>query len=101
MLNKQIPINNYQIDLGFNKGKFNVDLLTTIYSGNDTNYFTNNRFVISDLSMNYKLNKKANLYLVANNLWNTAWENRYMYHMGIGSFPQPGRRILVGMQYKF
>lgn len=51
--------------------------------------------------MNYKLNEKATLYLIANNLWNTAWENRYMYHMGIGAFPQQGRRILVGMQYKF
>lgn len=101
LLNKQVPINNYQIDLGYDKGKFNVDLLTTIYSGNDTDYFTNNRFVISDLSMNYQLNEKATLYLIANNLWNTAWENRYMYHMGIGAFPQQGRRILVGMQYKF
>ena len=101
LLNKQVPINNYQIDLGYDKGKFNVDLLTTIYSGNDTDYFTNNRFVISDLSINYKLNKKSTLYLIANNLWNTAWENRYMYHMGIGAFPQQGRRILVGMQYKF
>ena len=101
LLSKEIPINSYQIDVGYNSGKFSGDFLTSIYSGNDINFYTNNRFVVSDLSLNYKVRDNMSVYLIINNLWNTAWENRYFYHMGRGAFPQPGRSFLIGINTKF
>lgn len=101
LLSKQLPINSYQIDLRYTKGKFDANLMTSIYSGNDEKFFTNKRFVVSDLTLNFKLNDLTNIYILGNNLWNTAWENRYFYHMGKGAFPQPGRRFLIGVNTKF
>ena len=101
LLSKQIPMNSYQFDLGYDKGKFSADFLTSIYSGNDENFFTNKRFVVSDLTLNFKITDSTSVYLVGNNLWNTAWENRYYYHMGKGAFPQPGRRFLIGINTRF
>ena len=101
LLSKQLPINSYQLDVGYTKGKFSADFLTSIYSGNDTAYFTNNRFVVSDLTLNYKITDSTSIYFIGNNLWNTAWENRYFYHMGKGAFPQPGRSFMIGVNTKF
>lgn len=101
LLSKQLPINSYQIDFRYTKGKFDANLMTSIYSGNDEKFFTNKRFVVSDLTLNFKLNDLTNIYILGNNLWNTAWENRYFYHMGKGAFPQPGRRFLIGVNTKF
>jgi len=98
---KQIPTNIYQIDLSYNKDKVGFDFLTSVYSGNDIKFYTSDKFIVSDLSVNYKVNNQITAYLVVNNLWNTAWENRFFYHLGKGAFPQPGRSFLVGMNMKY
>ena len=101
MINAFRPKNIYQLDLGYEKDKWSGDLAYTIYSGCDRTYFTDKRFDIIDLGVNYKVNKQTKVYLKMNNVLNTAYETRSISAYGTGAFPQPGRNFVLGVNYTF
>lgn len=101
MINKYRPSNYYTANLSYETGKFYAALLANYFTGCDTTVFTDNRFLVLDLSLNYEVNKDLTTYLTIGNLTNIAYENSASYAYGPGAAPQPGRCIMVGMKYKF
>lgn len=101
LINSIRPTNKYNINIQYNSGKFDADFNTAIYSGMSKKYFTDNRFVVSRLSANYHVNDGWTIYAVIDNLFNEAWENKYMALTNIGAWPQVGRNFMIGAKYKF
>ncbi|CUH95385.1 hypothetical protein P22_1455 [Propionispora sp. 2/2-37] len=101
LINAFRPKNVYQLDLGYDKGKWSGDLAYTVYSGCDKTYFTDNRFGIVDIGVNYKLTSQTKVYFKMNNVLNTAYETKSISAYGTGAFPQPGRNFMLGVNYTF
>ena len=88
------------LDLNYQKDKWNVLLSTSYYTG-CSQLFTNNRFLVMDLNLNYQINKDISAYLQVGNLTNEGYELFGGSYHGLGAFAQPGRSFLIGMKYKF
>ena len=101
LINSIRPVNKYNVDIEYKVGNFDVNFNTAIYSGMNTKYFTNNRFIVSRLSGNYRFNDNLSMYVVADNLFNESWENKYYSLCNIGAFPQVGRNFMIGVKYEF
>lgn len=101
MINKYRPTNHYTANLSYENNSFYAALLANYFTGCDNTVFTDSRFMVLDLSLNYAVNKDLTTYLTINNLTNTAYENAASYVYGPGAAPQPGRCIMVGMKYTF
>lgn len=82
-------------------GKWNSSLLLNLFSGCDKDAFTNNNYIVADLSVNYKINTNKSVYLKVNNLTNEGYENMYYKYDGKGAKPQPGRSFMLGFRYGF
>lgn len=101
MINNFRPTNKYQFDVMYHKDKWSGDFSTEIYSGLNRNYYTDQRFVVLGLHINYDMSKDTRLYFTVDNLTNTAYENRINSTYKYGAFPQPSRSFMLGAQYKF
>lgn len=101
LVNSIRPVNKYGVDIGYRKDRFNADFSTMIYSGMNRRYFTDRRFIVSRLSMNYKMDDQLSVYAVVDNVFNEAWENKYYALCSIGAFPQSGRSFMFGVKYDF
>ena len=101
LINSIRPTNQYAFDISYQNKGLNIDFDTAIYSGMNETYFTNQRFVVSRLTANYKLNEQLSVYGVLDNVFNTAWENKYYALCNLGAFPQKGRSFMLGMKYEF
>ena len=99
-INAYRPTNQYMLDLNYQKDKWNVLLSTSYYTG-CSQLFTNNRFLVMDLNLNYQINKDISAYLQVGNLTNEGYELFGGSYHGLGAFAQPGRSFLIGMKYKF
>lgn len=101
MINYLRPQNHYTANLSYENGKWYTGLLVNWYTGMNTYAFTNNRALVLDWNLNYKINDDISTYVTISNLTNEAYENTYSSYNGIGAAPQPGRCIMVGMKYNF
>ena len=101
LINAYRPKNVYRFHVSYDKGPWFADLSHTIYSGNDTRYFSKASFGVTDFSLNYRVSKDWQAYLNIYNLFNEAYETKASAYNGIGSFPQPARSFLLGMKYTF
>ena len=101
MINAYRPRNIYRAHLTYDKDRWFADLAYTIYSGNDTRYFTSSRFGILDLSVNYKIAEDWQVYMNLYNLLNTAYETKASASYGPGALPEAGRSFMLGAKYTF
>lgn len=101
MINHLRPINYYAMNVTYQCGKWNSSLLLNLFSGCDKDAFTNNNYIVADLSVNYKINANKSVYLKVNNLTNEGYENMYYKYDGKGAKPQPGRSFMLGFRYGF
>lgn len=101
VINRLRPANTYTADLSYENRSFYAALTTNYYTGCSTQAYTDNRFLVMDLSLNYDVNKDISVYASVNNLTNEAWQNVYTNYLGMGAWPQPGRCFMIGMKYKF
>ena len=93
--------NKYTTSLNYEKGKFSSGLDMTYYTGMDTRFFSDNRYLILDWHLNYKLNKNTRAYLLVNNITNRSYETKSTTSEGIGCMPMEGRNFLIGLNYNF
>lgn len=100
-LNSTRPKNKYIADLTYSSGKWFSSLTTTIYSGMDDRYFTSNRFVILDWTLNYDVSKDWSVYATVDNLTNEGYEVKFNPSVGKGAYALPGRSFMLGAKYKF
>jgi hypothetical protein len=82
MINHLRPINYYAMNVTYQCGKWNSSLLLNLFSGCDKDAFTNNNYIVADLSVNYKINTNKSVYLKVNNLTNEGYENMYYKYDG-------------------
>lgn len=101
LINALRPRNTYQTDLMYEKDKWSGDLSYTVYSGCSQAYFSDKRFNVLDLAVNYAINKQTKVYLNVNNITNESYENRAIAVYGPGALPQPGRNFMFGVKYTF
>lgn len=101
MINAYRPTNIYQLDLNYSKGRWGVGLWAEILSGLSGDYFTDNRFAILGLRVNYKINQQMSMYLTVDNLTNEAYETKARGYFGKGAYPQAARSFMIGIQSKF
>jgi len=99
-INAYRPVNQYALDLNYQKDKWNVSLLSSLYSG-CSSLFTASKFFVMDMNLNYKINKNITAYLQVNNITNEGYELKAHSYLGQGAYAQPGRSFLIGMNYKF
>ena len=100
-LNSTRPKNKYIADLTYSSGKWFSSLTTTIYSGMDDRYFTSNRFVILDWTLNYNVSKDWSVYATVDNLTNEGYEVKFHPYVGKGAYAMPGRSFMLGAKCKF
>ena len=100
LINSYRAPNVYQFDVMYQQDKWSADLLTEIYSGLNKAYYTDDRFVLVGLSVNYDIKKDTRVYLTVNNLTNISYETRVSPTYKYGAFPQPSRSFMLGVQYK-
>ena len=101
MMNKIVPPNQYSVELNYNNRHFNANLSELIYSGCSTETFTDKRFLVTNLNLNYDIKKDTTIYLAINNLFNEAYQTKYYAHTGKGAYPGLGRNFMIGLRYKF
>jgi iron complex outermembrane receptor protein len=101
LVNRFRPPNTYQADVVYGMNRFSATVSATLYTGNNTAYFSDKQFAVFDLVANYDLFEKTRVYLSVDNLTNIAWENKANPNYGPGAFPQPGRNFFAGIQQKF
>ena len=87
--------------LNYDKDKFNTGLDAILYTGMDTDYFSDNKFFVLDWHANYKINKNTTAYVLVNNITNEAYETKAATSEGIGALPMAGRNFIVGVNYTF
>lgn len=100
-INRLRPQNIYTAILNYDSSKWNASLLCNYYTGLNRMAYTNNHFLVLDLSTNYIVNESVSVYGTVTNLTNEAWQNTYTPYLGLGAWPQPGRAFMVGCKYKF
>ncbi len=93
--------NKYVASLNYDKDKFNTGLDAILYTGMDTDYFSDNKFFVLDWHANYKINKNTTAYVLVNNITNEAYETKAATSEGIGALPMAGRNFIVGVNYTF
>ena len=64
-------------------------------------YFSDRRFLVLGLVLNYQIFETTELYLNLDNLTNESWENKASAAYGPGAFPQPGRSFMAGVSLRF
>lgn len=100
-INKLRPQNTYTGVLTYESDKWDASLLCNYYTGLNREAYTDNRFLVFDLSGNYKVNEALSVFGTITNLTNESWENTYTAYLGMGAWPQPGRAFMLGAKYKF
>lgn len=100
-INSTRPKNKCVADLSYTNGKLFSSLTTTIYSGMDTKYFTDNQFIILDWGLNYDINQETTVYANVYNLTNEGYEVKFHPYVGKGAYAMPGRSFMLGVKYKF
>ena len=93
--------NKYSASINYEKDKFNTGLDAILYTGMDTNYFSDNSFLVLDWHANYKINDNLTAYLLVNNLTNECYETKAVAKEGIGALPMEGRNFMIGLNYTF
>lgn len=101
LINAYRPRNIYRTHLTYDKNSWFADLSYTIYSGNDTRYFSSAHFDLLDLSLNYKVAKDWQVYFNLYNILNTAYETKALSTYVPGAFPEQGRRFMISAKYIF
>lgn len=101
LINRFRPTNEYQADVLFSSGRWTVDGWAELYTGLRAPYFSDNQFLVIGLSANYDLPTNTRLFATIDNLTNEAWENKAHPTYGPGSYPQPARNFMVGVEQKF
>ena len=99
-INAYRPRNIYRTHLTYDRNRWFADLSYTIYSGNDTRFFSDSHFDLLDLSLNYQAGKDWQIYLNGYNLLNT-YETRGLAAYGPGALPEAGRSFMLGAKYTF
>lgn len=93
--------NKYSASINYEKDRFNTGLDAILYTGMDTNYFSDNSFLVLDWHANYKINDNLTAYLLVNNLTNECYETKAVAKEGIGALPMEGRNFMIGLNYNF
>ena len=93
--------NKYTASIGYEKGKFNTGIDALLYTGMDTQYFSDSQFLIFDMYANYKINENMTAYINVNNITNESYETKASAVEGIGALPMAGRNFIVGVNYTF
>lgn len=101
LINKFRPRNSYQADVFFRQGRLSASLATQYYTGNDTRYFSDRRFLVVGAVLNCEVFRGVRAYLKGDNLTNESGENKASASYGPGAFPQPGRNFLAGVSAQF
>ena len=100
-INAYRPRNIYRTHLMYDRDRWFADLSYTVYSGNDTRFFSDSHFDLVDLSVNYRVAADWQLYLNVYNILNTAYETRALAVYGPGALPEAGRSFMLGAKYAF
>lgn len=100
-INRLRPANHYALNLSYENGKLYTGLLTNLYTGCSNYAFTNNRFLVLDWNINYKVNDDLTIYAICSNLTNEAYETSYSAGYGPGGAAMPGRCWMIGAKYTF
>lgn len=100
-INAYRPRNIYRAHLMYDRDPWFADLSYTVYSGNDTRFFTDPHFDLLDLSVNYRVAEDWQLYLNVYNILNAAYETRALAVYGPGALPEAGRSFMLGAKYTF
>lgn len=100
-INRLRPANHYSLNVSYENRDFYSGLLANYYTGADDNFFTDNRFLILDFNVNYKINKDLTVYGLISNLTNEAYETSYNSSYGRGAAAMPSRCYMIGMKYSF
>lgn len=98
-INNLRPKNHYAVNMSYENRNLYVGLLTNWYTGLADYAFTDNRFLILDLNVNYEFSKNLTGYVKVNNLTNEAYQ--LSYNASYGGGQMPARCLWVGMKYKF
>jgi outer membrane receptor protein involved in Fe transport len=101
LINRFRPRNTYQADVTFQQGRYSTAAMASYYTGSDTAYFSDRRFLVLGLVLNYQLFETTELYLNLDNLTDESWENKASAAYGPGAFPQPGRSFMAGVSLRF
>ena len=100
-INAYRPRNIYRTHLMYDRDRWFADLSYTVYSGNDTRFFSDSHFDLLDLSVNYRVAEDWQLYLNVYNILNTTYETRALAVYGPGALPEAGRSFMLGAKYTF
>ncbi len=90
-----VPPNSYRVGVHYDNRDVKANLSGRIGIGLDENIFLSNKYTVLDFNTSYDLTDSATLYFKFNNFTN----QRYSHYAG--GFPNPGRSVLVGAQFKF
>lgn len=101
LINAYRPRNVYRTHVSYDKDKWFGDLAYTIYSGNDTRYFTSSHFGVLDLALNYTITNATQVYFNFNNILNKAYETKAVAAYGPGALPECGRNFMLGVKHSF
>lgn len=98
-INNLRPKNHYAANLSYENRSLYIGLLTNWYTGLASYAFTDNRFLVMDLNVNYEFTDKLTGYIKVNNLTDEAYQ--LSYNASYGGGQMPSRCFWVGMKYKF
>ncbi|WP_116812279.1 TonB-dependent receptor [Steroidobacter cummioxidans] len=101
LINRFRPMNTYQADIMYDNEKWSAALTAQLFTGMSTRYFTDDRFTVLGFVANYDVLASTRLYVTVDNLTNEAYENRGHPVYGPGSYPQPGRSFVAGINQRF
>ena len=110
-----VPRGAWNIGLDYNNKDFNaslygkgvIDRVGPQTADAVDNYFPADTYFVWDLSMNYKVNKTAKLFVKVNNIFDKFYAEHSNARYNWSNDPEgqwwraPGRSFLVGMEYAF
>ena len=87
--------NTYRVGVHFRQGPWKANLMGTIGSGLERDYYTTSSYTLIDFNASYDITKNLTAYFKANNLTNQE------YQVYPGTYPGKGRFFQIGLTCSF
>lgn len=93
--------NYYQFGVRYHDAAWNVNLVGRAANGLSKERYGENRYLTMDLNARYTFDRHWTGFATIYNLNNAAYAEMGGAVNGQDSYPMPGRRVIVGAEYKF
>ena len=90
--------NGYRLGVHFRQGSWKANLMATIGSGLDRDYYTTSSYTMIDFNASYDVTKNLTAYFKANNLTNQEYQ---VSPGGYYKYPGKGRFFQIGLTCSF